>query len=64
MDVESALAQASDEKGLQSYYRDIVRPLLKQPRTQWPLCCGGGCEPCAQILVMVADRTLELMAEP
>jgi hypothetical protein len=64
MDVESALAQASEEKGLQSYYRDCVRPLLKQPRRQWPGCCGGGCEPCAQTLVAVADRVLELLGEP
>jgi hypothetical protein len=61
MDVELALVQASEEKGLQSYYRDCVRPLLYQPREQWPGCCGGGCEPCAQMLVAVADRVLELM---
>lgn len=63
MDVESALVQASDEFGLQSYYRDCVRPLLKQPRQQWPGCCGGGCEPCSQTLVAVADRVLQLIEE-
>jgi hypothetical protein len=63
MELEAALAQASDELGLQSYYRDTVRPLLKMPRQQWPGCCGGGCEPCAQILVLVADRTLALISQ-
>jgi hypothetical protein len=64
MDLESALVQASEELGLQSYYRDSVRPLLKMPRTQWPGCCGGGCEPCAQTLVAVADRVLTLLEAP
>jgi hypothetical protein len=61
MDVEAALAQASEEVGLQSYYRDCVRPLLRTSREGWPGCCGGGCEPCAQTLAAAADRTLELM---
>jgi hypothetical protein len=58
-----ALDQAGDELGLQSYYRDLVRPLLKMPRQQWPECCGGNCEPCAQILVAVAERVEGLLAE-
>jgi hypothetical protein len=63
MDVDTALVQASQELGLQEYYRDMVRPLLRMPRTQWPSCCGGGCEPCAQTLVLVAERVLNLLAE-
>jgi hypothetical protein len=61
MELEAALVQAGEENGLQDYYRDMVRPLLRMPRTQWPSCCGGGCEPCAQTLVRVADRVLALM---
>ena len=61
MDVDAALEQASQEIGLQDYYRDMVRPLLRMPRTQWPACCGGGCELCAQTLVAVAERVLELL---
>jgi len=57
----AALAQASSEMGLQDYYRDCVRPLLSMPVTQWPTCCGGGCEPCSQILVTVATRICELL---
>ena len=64
MDLEAALAQASLEQGLQEYYRDMVRPLLRMPRSQWPSCCGGGCEPCAQTLVAVAERVLALWAGP
>ena len=59
--IDAALAKASDELGLASYYRDCVRPLLSQPRQQWPTCCGGQCEPCSQLLVNVADRTLALL---
>jgi hypothetical protein len=58
--LDDALAQASDENGLQDVYRDIVRPLLREPYA-WPRCCGGGCEPCAEQLVRVAKRTLALM---
>ena len=57
----AALAQASREIGLQEYYRDCVRPLFAMPRSQWPECCAGGCEPCAQTLVAVAQRVHELL---
>ena len=57
---ERALAQAAVEYGLQDYYYDCVKPLLTMPKEQWPMCCGGGCEPCNGTLVAVADRTLEL----
>jgi hypothetical protein len=60
--VDAALQRASDELGLATYYRDCVRPLLAQPREQWPTCCGGGCEPCNQILVMVADRVAAILS--
>ena len=59
MDVDTAVTQAGEEIGLQDYYRDMVRPLLRMPRSQWPSCCGGGCEPCAQTLV--AERVLQLL---
>jgi hypothetical protein len=58
---EAALTQASDEHKLQTYYRDCVRPLLHMPRTQWPRCCGRGCEPCADQLVDVATRVCALL---
>ena len=61
--LDAALHAASDEIGLATYYRDCVRPLLRQPREQWPRCCGGGCEPCNQILVMVAERVEELLGK-
>jgi hypothetical protein len=64
MELEEALVKASDEVGLQDYYRDMVRPLLRMPRSQWPSCCGGGCEPCAQTLVAVATRIEQLLGEP
>lgn len=57
----AALVQASTELGLQDYYQDCVRPLFAMPMAQWPMCCGGGCEPCAQTLVKVALRVCELL---
>ncbi len=62
MNLDAALAQAARECGLQNYYIDIVRPLLRLDRPQWPSCCGGGCEPCMSTVRAVADRTLQLIA--
>jgi hypothetical protein len=61
--LDAALVKASEELGLETYYRDCVRPLLGQPREQWPTCCGGTCEPCSQILVLVADRVQTLLGK-
>lgn len=63
IDLEAALEQASDEIGLPSYYRSCVRPLLRQPKHEWPTCCGAGCDPCAQTLVAVAERVFSLTTE-
>jgi hypothetical protein len=58
---KAALEQASSEYGLQDYYQPCVRPLFAMPMSQWPLCCGGRCEPCAQSLITVALRMCELL---
>ena len=60
-ELETALNAASEQYGLQSYYRDCVRPLLGAPMSTWPTCCGRGCEPCASTLVAVAQRIYELL---
>lgn len=62
--LDEAIEVASRECGLPSYYIANVRPLLRDPEGRWPRCCGGGCEPCAQTLVRVAVRTLDLMGTP
>jgi len=59
---EAALARASDDLQLASYYRDCVRPLLHMPTSQWPRCCGRGCEPCADELIAVAQRVIALLS--
>ena len=64
MTLDEALTAASAQLALAPYYRDCVRPLLRDPEGHWPRCCGGGCEPCAQTLKLVAARTLELLGTP
>ncbi len=64
IDLDAALTQASEELGLPIYYRSCVRPLLRQPKHEWPTCCGAGCDPCAQTLVAVAERVLALTRDP
>jgi hypothetical protein len=61
--LEAALTRASEENSLAPWYRDCVRPLLNMPRTQWPRCCGRGCEPCAETLIAVATRMEELLED-
>jgi hypothetical protein len=56
---EQALAAASDEVGLPSYYRSCVRPIVTAPVERWPRCCGSGCEPCNDVLCEVARRVLQ-----
>jgi hypothetical protein len=58
---EAALTRASDEHELADYYRDCVRPLFNMPESQWPRCCGRGCEPCALTLIAIARRVKELV---
>ncbi len=62
--LNDAVHRASEELGLASYYEACVRPLVRNPEGHWPRCCGGGCEPCAQLLNRVAARTLELLGTP
>jgi hypothetical protein len=59
--LNEVLERAGEECGLQSYYRDCVRPLFGMPRTQWPTCCGRGCEPCSVTLIAVAERVYQLL---
>ncbi|MGE0115166.1 MAG: hypothetical protein AB7T07_09830 [Steroidobacteraceae bacterium] len=60
-DFSNALRQAGDELGLPDYYQPCVRPLFNMPVQQWPMCCGGRCDPCAQKLTAVACRVCELL---
>lgn len=62
--MNSALHRASEELSFPSYYEACVRPLLRNPEGHWPRCCAGGCEPCAQTLIKVAQRTLEILGTP
>jgi hypothetical protein len=61
-EVEDALARACDAVRLPLHYRDCVRPLLGVGPERWPRCCGGGCEPCAEMLIEVARRVHAILA--
>ena len=63
-DAMAASYRASQELSFPSYYEACVRPLLRNPEGHWPRCCAGGCEPCAQTLIRVAQRTLEILGTP
>ena len=61
MDRDVSVKIASEEHGLDVWYRPLVLPLLNMERARWPACCGGQCEPCAMLLVRVAERALALL---
>ncbi len=63
-EIDKAIAEASEELGLASYYRSIVKPLVRNPQGPRPRCCGAGCEPCSDTLSQVADRALQLLGIP
>jgi hypothetical protein len=61
-ELEQAIEAASDEVGLQPWYRSCVKPILSAPPERWPQCCGSNCEPCNLVLCEVARRVLARMA--
>lgn len=62
-EIAKAIAEASEELGLASYYQSIVKPLVRNPDAPRPRCCGSGCEPCADTLIQVAERALQLLGQ-
>lgn len=62
--LDAAIHRASQELAFPSYYEPCIRPLVRNAEGEWPRCCGGGCEPCAQTLIQVALRALELLGRP
>ncbi len=53
-ELDELLRAACLEEGLDPVYRDSVRPLLREGALL-PRCCGGGCEPCAEQLIRIAN---------
>jgi hypothetical protein len=64
MTLDEALHAAADEAKLAGYYRDCLRPLLRDAEGRWPRCCGSGCEPCNADLCRTAARALALLGTP
>lgn len=58
-----AIAEASDEVGLDAWYRSSVEPLMRLADHEMPRCCGGGCEPCTGTLIEVAVRAKRKLAD-
>lgn len=58
----AAIDEASDEVGLDPWYRSCVGPLMSVEESRMPQCCGAGCEPCSTILAEVAIRARRKLA--
>jgi len=59
--IETALTSASEAHDLPTYYRALVKPLLRMDEAGWPTCCGGNCDPCTDQLVRVARAVKTLL---
>lgn len=59
----AAIAEASEEVGLDTWYRACVEPLMALAPSSYPRCCGSGCEPCSETLIEVAVRAKRLLVE-
>ena len=60
--VRAAIDEASDEVGLESWYRSCAEPLVPMADVDFPSCCGAGCEPCSLTLIEVAIRARRILA--
>jgi hypothetical protein len=60
-DLDAAMAQSAEENGLSPAYISIARPMVKDPDAPRPQCCGGGCEPCAELLNRVIERAIAIL---
>ena len=63
MPSDEPIDRALRENGLNVAYRPDVESLIRLPRSEWPVCCGGFCEPCALALGRAAERAIALAAE-
>jgi hypothetical protein len=54
--VRAAIDEASDEVGLEIWYRSCAEPLIELDDADFPSCCGANCEPCSLTLIEVALR--------
>lgn len=59
--IRLAIDEASDEVGLESWYRSCAEPLVFMDASQFPSCCGAGCEPCSHTLIEVAVRARRIL---
>jgi hypothetical protein len=60
--VRAAIDRASDEVGLEIWYRSCAEPLIALDDAQFPSCCGANCEPCSLTLIEVALRARRILA--
>lgn len=59
--VRDAIDAASEQVGLDPWYRSCVEPLIGLEDSRMPRCCGSGCEPCSTTLIEVAVRARRLL---
>lgn len=60
--MRAAIDAASEEVGLDAWYRTCVEPLMSLEPSRYPRCCGSGCEPCSETLIEVAVRAKRKLA--
>jgi hypothetical protein len=59
---DEAIDQALSENRLSNAYRKEIQLRLHSEDDGWRMCCGNFCDPCAETIGRVVDRTREILA--
>lgn len=62
-DVRSIVERVCAENKLGPFAANIVEQWIRDEPTNWPSCCGGGCDPCNGKLRAAARRVLRILDE-
>ena len=55
-DTRNVILEICREMGLDRSDAEVIESMLPRPESAWPICCGSGCQPCADDLSAAALR--------
>lgn len=61
--LDRTVREACVQSGLRSDSAFLVKNLMRRDPATWPVCCGSGCNPCTENLVMAAVAAKRMLAE-
>ncbi|MCB9659616.1 MAG: hypothetical protein R3B40_16455 [Polyangiales bacterium] len=61
--LDRTVREACAQSGLRSDSAFLVKNLMRRDPATWPVCCGSGCNPCTENLVMAAVAAKRMLTE-